>query len=226
MRFGGVVVGVFVLSLCACTSCHPERAPLVPGRSPVYSSVVLIHAQYGDQGKAGIGTGFFIDEHVLVTAGHVLDVFMLEQVTRRRIGYVAGDSVAELVDIPDFRFIRHPIYDLALIVLPDVKPHAVTRLCEQYPGPGQSVHAVGFPGGKLSEAYGVVLSDYPSDMIFYNMVVIPGFSGGPIEFVGHRCVAGITFAAVEIGDRTYTYGVETSLLLDMLHQILDGSSTP
>lgn len=213
-----LIIFGLVFASCSGASCHPRLKAVTPIAPELYSAVILIHGQTAS-GAAMVGTGFFISDDTFVTAAHVAQVMANPVAVRLRLGYHRGRGILELVDLDRFRFTAATEFDAAIITLAEpAPPHKTIRMCTDLPGPGQRVRAIGFPDGKLSESRGVVISDYPPGRTAYHMRVIPGYSGGPIEFLGHNCAAAVTWASLGAGPGAYTLGVDATLISQLLAQ--------
>jgi S1-C subfamily serine protease len=146
------------------------------------------------------GTGFLIDDGVVVTAAHVIHSPEHLKVTTR-----GGQTVdAELVHIDEVR-------DVALLA-PKAKLEGVPplRLATTNPLPGRRIWALGHTGNGLwALSWGIsegitsgIVDMLGAKLLLFDAPVYPGFSGGPVIMMaddGKPSVVGVNHAILYTG---------------------------
>lgn len=158
----------------------------------------------------GSGSGFALEEDLLVTNAHVVEgasALQLNTYDGREIE-VDASAVATVAD-------------LALVRTAQPLP-AVLPVAQSDPAEGDAVSVAGYPGGgPLRTASGTVLG-YTEDQLGVNadevlatdVEVAPGSSGSAVVDVD-GAVVGVIYAA---GDRGQAYAVPVSVLNELLDQ--------
>lgn len=234
MRPSRRTLGIVAASLLAVgvTGCANLPGPMPPPDEPFASPPPLTERQAARAGRnvtvrirnipcaggLGVGTGFLLDEHTLVTNRHVVEGFgslELETWDGRRLNpaVVAIGTSA----------------DLSIVRVESGVGEAIEMAADD-PEPGAAVQAVGYAlGGPQAVTQGEVV-DYVVDdrlgngglIMRVDVHVVPGNSGGPlIDEDGN--VAGVVYA-IEIATG-YGLVVPVSTLRDALtsDEALDGA---
>lgn len=183
------LIGVLVFSIMI-TACSAEKVEDVIA-SKKNGIVVVINEVTGDATKSGIGTGFIIDENLIVTNYHVIaeaangsggKLYVQTENSSKPepAEVIAGDKMA----------------DIAIIKLTDwnsftqSNPHyEILKFANDYPSLMQSVWTIGHPWGlQYSISHGVISSQLRPDLerssprwfVQTDANIFNGNSGGPM----------------------------------------------
>ncbi len=126
-------------------------------------------------GTETTGTGFFVGDHLIATAAHVVEGSELSTVV------IAGEEVIARIVSAD------PETDLALLLVESTYEAHVFEMDSEIPRAGSAVAAIGFPLGlEMSIATGTMSSQFKDPdgsgptFLQTDTAVNPGNSGGPL----------------------------------------------
>lgn len=175
----------------------------------------------GCNGKGGSGTAFFVDEHNLVTAFHVVEGAIEMTVE------ISGESFrANTVAIS-------PADDVAVVSIVGAPNHGTLVLSERPPGFGEPLVTIGKVRGITWYEYGHVIAVDPTWIFFTNRrahreVVWstadsrPGDSGGPVIGSDGTVAAVVTHGGIVSRE---TAGTASSAALRLLDKARRGPNT-
>jgi len=159
---------------------EPRRASMGAVLGPAAFGVVAGHVSYlaACNGSAYVGTGFAIDAHHIVTAGHVVDGSTTMSVT------LDGNPVPTQIIGLDASG------DVALLQSDNALPAPYIPLADSAPAVGERVAAIGFPlGAGLTLTQGsvsalgqdlTVNNNHLAGLVQTDTALNPGNSGGPL----------------------------------------------
>lgn len=133
------IAAALVLAACAFGAVAEQRAP-----SPVDSVVRIVG--YGESGRQYYGSGVVVADGTVATNCHVT-----RKAVRVRVFHVADGFTASAQKVAADR-------DLCLLSVPGLRAPVARIGASRALEPGDSVLAVGFPGGRLSGHRGEVLA--------------------------------------------------------------------
>ena len=210
------------------------RPPVVSGPPPeaAENEDILRAAnatlQIESRGCGGVlfGSGFPVDDHLVITNAHVVAGSRRHQVVTNK-GVRAGASVVYF----------DPAHDLALLSVPDLSARPL-RLATAAARRGQQAVVLGYPGGGPQQLIGatIVLRTQPEapdiysvpqqsrrDIYVLHARVRKGTSGGPVVDLRGRSL-GVVFAASTV-EKTEGYALTNAEVRRALNRI-DGNRRP
>lgn len=222
-----LAAAVLVLSGCVAAPPTPTPPPSLPATREVLAAdsdrqraaEIAVRVRNRGCDFVATGTGFAVDEHLLITNRHVV-----EGAEELQLDTWDGRSVQVAVHRVTYA------HDLAVIETVEPLPR-VARLAAVDPRPGSRVSVVGFPkGGPLRQRQGTVVDQVDGDQLDDSAAVLRinarvehGNSGGPLLDASGR-VAGVVYAIERATD--YGLAIPVSSLKGLLDDHTHLSSSP
>lgn len=195
------------------------KSPLNPYKSALKSSVTIRSA---DNDSSEIGSGFFINENMILTCFHVVapkgnpDSATI-QVTKDGENFLAKVFAFDSKN------------DTAILITQDVESNTFFPLCSSEVEQGEDVIVIGTPlGFENLIGEGIVSSgqEYQVESdgppyLFISADIAPGNSGGPVVCKKNNAIVGMAAAVVTMDDSTS--GLNAAIPVSTLKEFLDGN---